>query len=119
MKRFLAIMLAAMLVLCSFLTAFAENADTSTSQLSQMGDGAPEGTPPEIPEGGFSGGPGRGTPPEMPEGGFPGGTPPEKPDMGGVKREQKQTCLHLAEREHLRRFSTAKVRRFRQTGFSI
>ena len=36
-----------------------------------------------------------------------------------VKREQKQTCLHLAEREHLRRFSTAKVRRFRQTGFSI
>ena len=80
MKRFLAIMLAAMLVLCSFLTAFAENADTSTSQLSQMGDGAPEGTPPEIPEGGFSGGPGRGTPPEMLEGGFPGGTPPEKPD---------------------------------------
>ena len=73
-------MLATMLVLCSSLTAFAENAGTNTSQLPQVGDGAPEGTPPEMPEGGFSGGPGRGTPPERPEGGFPGGTPPEKPD---------------------------------------
>ena len=72
-----------MLVLCSSLTAFAEDADSNTNQPPQMGDGAPEGTPPEMPEGGFPGGPGMGTPPEMPEGGFPGGpggTPPEKPD---------------------------------------
>jgi len=76
MKRFLAIMLAAMLVLCSSLAALAENAGTSTSQPPKMGDRGPEDTPPEMPEGGFPGG----TPPEMPEGGFPGGTPPEKPD---------------------------------------
>lgn len=85
MKRFLAIILAAMLVLCSSLTAFAEDTDSNSNQPPQMGDGVPEGTPPEMPEGRFTGGPG-GTPPEMPEGGFPGGpggpggTPPEKPD---------------------------------------
>ena len=72
-------MLAVMLILCSSLAAFAEDTDSNTNQP-QMGDGAPEGAPPEMPEGGFPGGPGMGTPPEMPEGGFPGGTPPEKPD---------------------------------------
>ena len=81
MKKFLAIMLSAMLVLCSSLTAFAENADTNTNQPPQMGDGAPEGTPPERPEGGFPGG----TPPEKPDGrpggpGGPGGVPGDRHD---------------------------------------
>ena len=72
-----------MLVLCSSLTAFAENADTNTSQPPQMGDGVTEGMPPEMPEGGFPGGPG-GTPPEKPDGqpggpGRPGGAPGNAP----------------------------------------
>ena len=54
MKKLLAMMLAAMLVLCSFLAAFAEG---------------PGSRPPQMPEGGFSGG-------------GPGGTPPDKPDGG-------------------------------------
>ena len=83
MKRYLAIILAAMLVLCSSLTAFAENADTNTSQPPQMGDGVTEGMPPEMPEGGFPRGPG-GTPPEKPDGqpggpGRPGGAPGNVP----------------------------------------
>ncbi len=69
MKRFLAILLAAMLVLCSALTAFAEDTDSNPNQPPQMGDGTFDGTPPEMPEGSFPGG----TPPEKPEGGFPGG----------------------------------------------
>ena len=62
-------MLAAMFLLCSSLAAFAEDTNSRANQPPQMGDGAPEGTPPEMPEGGFPGGPGG-----------PGGTPPEKPD---------------------------------------
>ncbi len=71
MKRFPAIMLATIFFLCSSLTAFAEDANINTNQPPQMGDGAPEGIPPEMPEGGFPGGPG-GTPPEKPDG-RPGG----------------------------------------------
>ena len=75
MKRFLAVMLAAMLALCSSPAAFAEDAGSGTDQPPKMGDGAPEGTPPEMPEGGFPGGPG-GMPPEKPDGqpGGPGGS---------------------------------------------
>jgi hypothetical protein len=62
-----------MLVLCSSLTAFAEDDNSNTNQPQQMGDGAPEGTPSKMPESEFPGGPGMGTPPEMPEGGFLGG----------------------------------------------
>ena len=85
MKRFLAIMLAVMFGLCSFLTAFAENADTNTNQPPQIGGRAPEGTPPEMPESGFPGGPGMGTPPEKPDGqpggpGGPGGVPGDRHD---------------------------------------
>ena len=76
MKRFLAMILSIMVVLCSTMSAYAEN--TGTDQLSQADSGAPNGTPPEMPEGGMPGG----TPPEMPEGGMPGGTPPEKPEGG-------------------------------------
>ena len=84
MKRFLAIMLAAMLVLCSSLTAFAEDTDSNANQPPQMGDRAPEGQPPEPPEGGFPGGPGS-TPPEKPDGqpggpGGPDGAPGDAPD---------------------------------------
>ncbi len=69
MKRFLAIMLAAMIILCSFMAAFAEDTANSTAdQPPQMGDSIPEGTPPEMPEGGFSGNSGMGTPPEKPMG---------------------------------------------------
>ena len=85
MKRFLAIMLAMMLILCGSLTAFAEGADSSANQPPEMGDRAPEGQPPEMPEGGFPGRPG-GTPPEKPDGqpGGPGGTPPDgMPGNGG------------------------------------
>ncbi len=71
MKKFLAIILAAMLVLCSSLTAFAEDTG-SPGQMPEMGDRAPEGKPPELPEGGLSGNPG-GTPPEKPDG-HPGGS---------------------------------------------
>ena len=73
MKKILAIMLAAMLILCSALTAFAEDTDSSANQPPQMSG---------MPEGGFPGGPGMGQPPEMPDGekpgngGFGGGTPP-------------------------------------------
>lgn len=69
MKRFLAIMLAAMLVLCGSLTAFAEDTNSNTNQPPQMGDGAPEGTPPEKPDGqpGGPGGPG-GAPGDAPGG---------------------------------------------------
>ena len=76
MKRFLAMILSIMVVLCSTMSAYAEN--TGTDQLSQADSGAPNGTPPEMPEGGMPGG----TPPEKPEGGMPGGTPPEKPEGG-------------------------------------
>ncbi|MBQ6959356.1 MAG: hypothetical protein IJP78_00090 [Clostridia bacterium] len=80
MKRFLAIMLAAMFLLCSSLAAFAEDTNSNTVQPPHMGDGAPEGMPPEMPEGGFPGGPG-GTPPEKPDGqpGGPGGDPGNAP----------------------------------------
>ena len=83
MKRFLAIMLAAMIVLCSSLAAFAEDTNSSMSQPPQMGDGAPEDAPPEMPEGGFPGGPG-GMPPEKSDGqpggpGRPGGAPGNAP----------------------------------------
>ncbi len=80
MKRFLAIILAAMLVLCSALTVFAEDTGGSTGQPPQMGGEAPEGTPPEMPEGGFPGGPG-GTHPGKPDGqpGGPGGAPGDAP----------------------------------------
>ena len=83
MKRMLALMLAVMLVTCSAMTAFAE--DANTNQPPQMSSGAPEGTSPESPEGGFPGGPdGMGPPSDMPEGGMLGrpgmGNPPAKPD---------------------------------------
>ena len=71
MKRFLAIMLAAMFLLCSSLAAYAEDTNSNTNHQPQMGGEAPEGMPPEMPEGGFPGGPG-GTPPEKPDG-RPGG----------------------------------------------
>ena len=71
MKRFLAIMLAAMFLLCSSLAAYAEDTNSNTNHQPQMGSEAPEGMPPEMPEGGFPGGPG-GTPPEKPDG-RPGG----------------------------------------------
>ena len=67
MKRFLAVMLAAILVLCISLAAFAEDTNSNTNHPPQMGGEAPEGTPPEMPEGGFPGGPGG-----FPGGGFPG-----------------------------------------------
>ena len=75
-------MLAVILALCSSLTAFAEDTDSNPNQPPQMDGGVPEGTPPDMPEGGFPGGSGMGTPPEMPESGFPGGTPPEMPEGG-------------------------------------
>ncbi|MBQ6960285.1 MAG: hypothetical protein IJP78_04830 [Clostridia bacterium] len=83
MKRFLAIMLAAMFLLCSSLAAFAEDTNSNTNHPSQMGGEAPEGMPPEMPEGGFPGGPG-GTPPEKTDGqpggpGRPGGAPGHAP----------------------------------------
>jgi len=71
MKRFLAIMLAAMFLLCSSLAAYAEDTNSNTNHQPQMGGEAPEGMPPEMPEGGFPGGPG-GTPPEKTDG-RPGG----------------------------------------------
>ena len=71
MKRFLAIMLAAMFLLCSSLAAYAEDTNSNTNHQPQMGGEAPEGMPPEMPEGGFPGGPG-GTSPEKPDG-RPGG----------------------------------------------
>ena len=72
-----------MLITCSVLTAFAEDAITNQQPL--MSGGAPEGTPGKPPEGGFPGGSdGMGPPPDMPEGGMPGwpgmGNPPERPD---------------------------------------
>ena len=79
-----------MLVVCGALTAFAEEEDSS-SQAVQTDGSAPEGTPPDMPEGGMPGGPGGtppekpdGEPPEMPEGGMPGGTPPGDPPEGGM-----------------------------------
>ena len=83
MKRIFALILAVMLVACSALTAFAE--DTNTNQPPQMSGGAPEGTPPEPPEGGFPGeSDGMGPPPDLPEGGMMGGpgmgNPPARPD---------------------------------------
>ena len=51
MKRFLAIILAAMFILCSTLAAFAEDTGSTTDQLPQMEGGFPGGTPPEMPEG--------------------------------------------------------------------
>ena len=90
MKRFLAIMLATMLVLCSSLTAFAEDANSNTDQPPQMGDGAPEGTPSEMPESEFPGGPGMGTPPEMPEGGFLGGPGGPGGAPGGAPSGQQE-----------------------------
>ena len=64
-------MLAAMFLLCSSLAAYAEDTNSNTNHQPQMGGEAPEGMPPEMPEGGFPGGPG-GTPPEKPDG-RPGG----------------------------------------------
>ena len=90
MKRFLAIMLATMLVLCSSLTAFAEDANSNTDQPQQMGDGAPEGTPSKMPESEFPGGPGMGTPPEMPEGGFLGGPGGPGGAPGGAPSGQQE-----------------------------
>ena len=80
MKRFLAVMLAAILVLCISLAAFAEDTNSNTNHPPQMGGEAPEGMPPEMPEGGFPGGPGS-TPPEKPDGqpGGPGGAPGNAP----------------------------------------
>ncbi|MBR7174610.1 MAG: hypothetical protein IKD50_09310 [Clostridia bacterium] len=83
MKRFLAIMLAAMFLLCSSLAAYAEDTNSNTNHQPQMGGEAPEGMPPEMPEGGFPGGPG-GTPPEKPDGqpggpGRPGSAPGNAP----------------------------------------
>ena len=90
MKRILAMLLAFVLVVCGALTAFAEEEDSS-SQAVQTDGSAPEGTPPDMPEGGMPGGPGGtppekpdGEPPEMPEGGMPGGTPPGEPPEGGM-----------------------------------
>ena len=88
MKKFLAIMLAVMLALCSTLTAFAEDANSNTDQPQQMGDGAPEGTPSKMPESEFPGGPGMGTPPEMPEGGFLGGYNERWVSGGGLPEGQ-------------------------------
>jgi hypothetical protein len=83
MKKIISLILAMMLIVCGSMAAFAE--DTASDQTPQAGSEAPSGTPPEMPEGSFPGGPdGMGTPPDMPEGGMPGGpgtgTPPEKPD---------------------------------------
>ena len=64
MKRFLAVMLAAILVLCISLAAFAEDTNSNTNHPPQMGGEAPEGMPSEMPEGGFPGGPGS-TPPAV------------------------------------------------------
>ncbi len=64
MKRIFAVILALMLTLCGIITAFAE--DGKPGQPQQTGGGPPQGTPPEMPEGGFPG--------------EPGGMPPEKPD---------------------------------------
>jgi len=64
-------MLAAMFLLCSSLAAYAEDTNSNTNHQPQMGGEAPEGMPPEMPEGGFPGGPG-GTPPEKTDG-RPGG----------------------------------------------
>ena len=64
-------MLAAMFLLCSSLAAYAEDTNSNTNHQPQMGGEAPEGMPPEMPEGRFPGGPG-GTPPEKPDG-RPGG----------------------------------------------
>ena len=82
MKRFFAVILALMLAVCGVFTAFAE--DGKPGQPPQTGGEDPQGTPPEMPEGGFPGGPG-GMPPEKPDGqpggpGGSGGMPPEKPD---------------------------------------
>ena len=75
MKRFLAIILAAMLLLGGSLTALAENVSSSTNQQQQMTDTVPEGAPPEMPDSGFSGSQG-GTPHKKPDGqpGGPGGS---------------------------------------------
>ena len=62
MKRILAMLLAFMLVVCGALTAFAEEEDSS-SQAVQTDGSTPEGTPPDMPEGGMPGNPG-GMPPE-------------------------------------------------------
>lgn len=43
MKRSLAIMVAAMLLLCSSLATFAEDTNSNTNHPSQMGGEAPEG----------------------------------------------------------------------------
>ncbi len=78
MKKIIALMLAVTLAACGALNAFAETADEDMP--SQPGTHAPDGTPPEPPEGGFPGGPeGMGPPPDGAPGhggGFGGGTPP-------------------------------------------
>ncbi len=47
MKRFVAVMLAAILVLCISLAAFAEDTNSNTNYPPQMGGEAPEGMPPK------------------------------------------------------------------------
>lgn len=96
MKRVLALILAAMLITCGALAAYAE--ETNTNQPPQMNSGASEGTPPEPPEGGFPDeSDGMVPPPDLPEGGMPSGlgmgNPPNKPDgqPGGPGGQQAKT----------------------------
>ena len=94
MKRFLAIILAAMFLLGGSLTAFAENVSSSTNQPQQMTDTVPEGAPPEMPDSGFSGSHG-GTPHKKPDGqpGGPGGSGSPPGDAPGGQQSHAEGQL--------------------------
>ena len=94
MKRFLAIILAAMLLLGGSLTALAENVSSSTNQPQQMTDTVPEGAPPEMPDSGFSGSQG-GTPHKKPDGqpGGPGGSGSTPGDAPGGQQSHAEGQL--------------------------
>lgn len=70
-------MLIVMMIALAAFSAFAE--DNNFNQPPQMGDGMP----PDLPEGGFPGGPGMEPPPDKPEGGMPGGGPGDPSSNGG------------------------------------
>ncbi len=94
MKRFLAIILAAMLLLGGSLTALAENVSSSTNQPQQMTDTVPEGAPPEMPDSGFSGSHG-GTPHKKLDGqpGGPGGSGSTPGDAPGGQQSHAEGQL--------------------------